>query len=160
MLAEFIDMRVVLELHALELAMPNLVREDLESMLEKMERADASTSPLLVDNALHAYFVEKSGNRYIKEFFDRHGKYLELLLIYQAEHPSIHGLRKQAIREHREVLVALLRGDLAGAKLALEAHIRSPLPALMLAVAADREMEPGSTPMDRGGMRMPDEGIG
>src|SRR4029079_19593834 len=70
----YIDMRVTLELKALDFAWPRLVDEELHASLDGNRwRAGPDDRPES-DNLLHAYLVEKSKNAYIADFFDRHGK--------------------------------------------------------------------------------------
>ena len=40
--------------------------------------------PTRFDNSLHRYWVDRCGNRYIRDFFDRHGAYFAALLDYAA----------------------------------------------------------------------------
>src|SRR3954468_13993901 len=75
----YIDMRVTLELKALELAWPRLVDEDLQAMLEGNILPTNSEDRPVSDNSLHAYLIEKSKNPFIVDFFDRHGEYYNAL---------------------------------------------------------------------------------
>jgi DNA-binding GntR family transcriptional regulator len=120
----YLEVRVSLELKALQLARPHLVRADLEAML----RGNTATggSPRL-DNQLHRYLIEKSGNRYIRDFFDRHGLYYTTLFDYAA--PEAKVVAAMA-RQHRAILRALLAKDWPKARQALAHHIRSQRPVL------------------------------
>ena len=64
----YIDMRVTLELKALELAWPRLVDEDLQAMLDGNRLPAGPGDRPISDNTLHAYLIEKSQNAYIAEF--------------------------------------------------------------------------------------------
>src|SRR5215217_494462 len=69
----YIDMRVTLELKAMELAWPRLVDEDLQVMLAGNRLpANADDRPI-TDNSLHGYLIKKARNPFISDFFDRHG---------------------------------------------------------------------------------------
>jgi DNA-binding GntR family transcriptional regulator len=119
----FLDVRVSLELKALELAKPNFVRADLEAMLHGNR---ASAEPRL-DNNLHRYIIEKAGNFYIRDFFDRHGIYFAVLFEYAAPEASVTAVMA---KQHRKILRALIAGDWPSARKALAHHIRSQRPAL------------------------------
>lgn len=143
-LSAFIEVREVLELKALELAWPHLVEEDLREMYEGNVLPDTSAQRPIVDNSLHGYLVEKAGNPYIRDFFDRHGKYYEALFDWElADRDSA----IQTVRQHHAVLEALLQRDRKGAGRALAAHIRFNHPALSVAGAvAEGQAPEGSGP--------------
>ena len=111
----YLEVRETLELKALDLARPRLERADLERMLANNEKS--------LDNDLHRYLLEKSQNRYIRDFFDRHGAYFTTLF----DTLSAGAVREMAA-EHRRVLQALLRQDWTGAREALACHIRHQRP--------------------------------
>ena len=111
----YLEVRETLELKALDLARPRLVRADLERMLAANETG--------LDNDLHRYLLEKSQNRYLRDFFDRHGAYFTTLF----DTLSTGAVREMA-EQHRRILQALLRRDWAGAREALARHIRAQRP--------------------------------
>jgi DNA-binding GntR family transcriptional regulator len=117
----FLEVREVLELKALELARPHLVAKDLQLLLDKNVAPGSRTEPVKIDNSLHAYLIDKANNTYIKDFFQRHGPYYEILFDWEDQD------RKTAIetvRQHRDILEALLREDWRRARKALSYHIR------------------------------------
>jgi DNA-binding GntR family transcriptional regulator len=114
-LDQYLEVRETLELKALELARPRLVRADLERMLAANEKR--------IDNDLHRYLLEKSQNRFIRDFFDRHGAYFTTLF----DTLSTGAVREMAA-QHRRILQALLRRDWAGARDALAHHVRCQRP--------------------------------
>lgn len=116
--------REALELTALELARPHLIAADLERMLAGNAPDSAGANPHL-DNNLHRYFIEKSGNAYIQDFFDRHGLYYTVLFDFAA--PEAHVMNEMA-SQHREILTALLANDWTRAREALAEHIRAQHP--------------------------------
>jgi DNA-binding GntR family transcriptional regulator len=123
----FLEVREVLELKALELARPHLVAQDLESLLIKNVAPGARSEPVKIDNSLHAYFIDKASNSYIKDFFRRHGPYYEILFDWEDQD------RKTAIetvQQHRDILEALLKQDWRGARKALSYHIHHNHPIL------------------------------
>ena len=121
-LLAYLDARETLELKALDLARPRLVEEDLRRMLAG-NVADGR-SPRL-DNNVHRYLVEKAGNAYIRDFFERHGSYYTTLFDYAA--PETHVVAEMA-RQHREILQALIDKDWPRARRTLAAHIRAQQP--------------------------------
>ena len=81
-----------------------------------------------IDNSLHAYLVEKSKNPFISDFFDRHGEYYNALFEWESLDRDA---QVQEVRQHREILEALLRRDQPAAERALVDHIRNNHPLLL-----------------------------
>jgi DNA-binding GntR family transcriptional regulator len=120
----YLEVRETLELKALDLARGRLVRADLERML--LGNAEVLLGePDRLDNDLHAYLVQKAGNAYIEDFFDRHGRYYTTLFDHAAPEASV--VREMA-GQHREILQALLAEDWPAARRALARHIRAQKP--------------------------------
>ena len=73
-MSDYIEIREILEVKALRLARPFFLKSELQSLLEGNI---ASSDPLLVslDNDLHNYWISRCDNRYIQEFFNRHGTF-------------------------------------------------------------------------------------
>jgi DNA-binding GntR family transcriptional regulator len=122
----YLEVRVSLELKALQLARPRLQRDVLEAMLSGNRPGPGSRRPRL-DNQLHSYLIEKAGNPYIRDFFDRHGLYFTTLFDYAA--PEAHVVSAMA-GQHRAILRALIAKDWPRARQALARHIRSQRPVL------------------------------
>jgi DNA-binding GntR family transcriptional regulator len=124
----YTDVRVMLEVKALELAWPRLVDEELQAILEGNRLSASPTDLPIVDNSLHAYLVEKSKNPFISDFFDRHGEYYAVLFEWES-------LDRErlivAVLQHREILEAILRRDRPAAERALVNHIRYKHPILL-----------------------------
>jgi DNA-binding GntR family transcriptional regulator len=137
----YIDMRVTLELKALELAWPRLVDEELHAMLAGNRLpANADDRPVS-DNSLHAYLIEKSKNPFIADFFDRHGEYYNALFEWESLDRDA---QIQEVRHHREILEALLRRDRPVAERALVEHIRNNHP-MLLAKPANSDARHGNS---------------
>lgn len=120
-LAAFLQVREVLELKALELARNRLEPELLDRMFENSVKGN-KYSGNGIDNSLHCYLIEKSQNRYIRDFFEHHGKYYEVL--FACEDMD----RKSAVTavaQHRKILKALLNKDWRKARKALSEHIHT-----------------------------------
>jgi DNA-binding GntR family transcriptional regulator len=113
----YLEVRETLELKALDLARPRLAKADLERMLAGHETG--------LDNDLHRYLVEKSRNRYIRDFFDRHGAYFTTLFDTASA-----GVAREMAGQHRRILQALLRRDWEAARQSLAHHIRCQRPVL------------------------------
>jgi DNA-binding GntR family transcriptional regulator len=118
----YLDVREVLESKALTLARPHLVEADLRRMLAGNVPQNGDSR---LDNSLHQYLVEKSGNGYLREFFSRHGGYFTSLLDFAA--PETHVVATMA-RQHRLILRALLAHDWSRARRELRRHIRAQRP--------------------------------
>ncbi|MCA9089344.1 MAG: GntR family transcriptional regulator [Planctomycetaceae bacterium] len=127
-LRAFVEVREALELKALDLAQSRLVKQDLQSILEKNVPPTGKKSILPVDESLHEYLVTTSGNAYIKDFFERQGRYFRMLFRWEDRDESA---AIEAIHQHREVVTALLNQDWPQARKALSHHILTNHPVLM-----------------------------
>ncbi len=130
----FLEVREVLELKALSLARPRLVDRELQALLNKNVVPTDESEPVKIDNSLHAYFIERANNSYIKDFFQRHGSYYEVLFEWEDQD------RKTAIetvRQHQNILGALIKQNWAQARKALSYHIRQYHP-ILSNVAGDK----------------------
>lgn len=123
----YVELRVVLELKALKSAWPRLLDDDLQAMLDGNRLPTSRDYRPASDNSLHAYWIAKSHNAYIIDFFDVYGKYFEVLLEWAT---SDGNALLQAVLQHRAILEALLRRDRTAAEHALVNHIRGSGPAL------------------------------
>ncbi|MDZ4818614.1 MAG: GntR family transcriptional regulator [Planctomycetota bacterium] len=114
------EVRLLLECKALEAAWPRLVDEDIHSMLEQNRLPGPNGEEPHSDESLHGYLITKANNPYITDFFERHGKYYNV--VFQWE-----GIGRPAtietVRQHRAILEALLNRDRIGAEQALRAHL-------------------------------------
>ena len=115
----YLEVRETLELKALDLARPRLVRADLARMADRHESQ--------LDNDLHRYLIEKSQNRYIRDFFGRHGAYFTTLFDTAAAGAAV---ESEMAAQHRRILKALLAGKWSAAREGLAQHIRGQRPVL------------------------------
>lgn len=123
----FIEVRVVLELKALDLAKESLDKRVLQKILDGNQVPETDEEPLQIDNSLHEYLIKQSDNYYIISFFDRHGRYFDLLFLWESND------RDAAIQEtqqHQRILTALINEDWTTARKELEFHLRSNHPVL------------------------------
>ncbi len=137
----FARVREAMELTALETAWPHLQRADLERMLAEMPPSGSGRRPL--DDSLHKYLIEKSGNRYIQDFFRQYASHYNYRTFFKLEEDEEE--IAAALSHHRRILEALLAGDRPRASALLSEHIRHQVPALekmintVLSKGADRE---------------------
>lgn len=123
----YLEVREILELKALELALSRIHRSDLEPMLEGNAPVDEGQAPRL-DNRLHEYLIVKSGNRYIRNFFRQYtATYYTSVFDYAA--PEAHVLAAMAA-QHCDIIEALIAQRWAHAREALTLHIRAQQPVL------------------------------
>lgn len=123
-MAAYLEVRELLELKALELSRERVSKPDLERILsENVAHGDKPR----VDAELHAYVVEKAENRYIQDFFSRHGAYFTTLFYYAALGASV---TSEMARQHRKILEAMLSGRWPRAREEMAEHIRAQKPAL------------------------------
>lgn len=119
-LQAFIEVREVLELKAMELARPKLDANELRRMLELNEPPTTARTSLIVDESLHEYVISTAGNVYIKDFFDRQSRYYRLLFEWEDHEQDV---ALETMRQHREILTALLAKNWSSAKKAMSHHI-------------------------------------
>ena len=130
----YLEIREVLELKALDLARPRIRKADLLEMLAGNPAVGNDRLPHL-DNRLHDYLIEKSGNRYIQIFFRQHtATYFTAAFDHAA--PEAHVVAKMAA-QHRAILDALIARRWDRARQALVRHIRAQKPILMRILRPD-----------------------
>jgi len=123
----YIEVRLTLELKALQLARPHLVDEDLRKILDGNRLPENPEDEPFIDDSLHSYIIQKSGNSYIADFFQRHSKYFSLLFHWEALDRET---KIQTVRQHRDILEAILCKDWPLAESAIQFHIQSNHPVL------------------------------
>jgi DNA-binding GntR family transcriptional regulator len=123
----FIEIRESLELKALELALPKLDNGELKRLLELNLPPTSARATPCVDESLHEYFIATAGNTYIQDFFDRQGRYYKLLFAWEDGERDV---AIETMRQHHEILTALLKKNWSAAKKSLLHHIRHNHPIL------------------------------
>ncbi|QDU60242.1 putative HTH-type transcriptional regulator YjjM [Planctomycetes bacterium Pan216] len=133
-LESFLEVREVLELKALDLAFDHVEPERVQAFRDANVLSGRSRKKPRVDESLHQYLIEKSGNPYIGDFFKRHGRYYQLLFQWED-----HDLRaaEGTIRQHHAICDAMLSHDRHAASAALSHHIRCNHPILDTIVSRD-----------------------
>jgi len=117
----FNEIREVLELKALELAQARLAPSKIQALLDRNLFPASDAEWPQIDNSLHAYIIRKAGNPYIKDFFERQGRYYQFLFDWEDQDREV---AIETVRQHRQILEAILRRDWRSAKSALSWHIR------------------------------------
>ena len=118
----FNEVRATLELKAFELAWPRLEERRLREILDGNVVPNSPDDRPKIDNSLHAYFIEKADNYYIRDFFERHGRYYAVLFDWES---LDRGAAIEAVQQHRDILEAILADDRHAAAQALDFHIRN-----------------------------------
>ena len=131
-LDDYLEIRVLLELKALDDCRERIDPAVIRKILDGNRPGDPRTAPI-IDNSLHRYWVDCSGNRYIDDFFVRHGAYYTALYNFAAI-----GNRHLAriARQHRAVLSAVLDRKWRVAREALTEDIESLRPMLLETIRA------------------------
>lgn len=126
-LQAFLEVRELLELKALDLGKQHLDEEYLTEILKGNQLPQSKSDPPKIDNRLHGYLIDKAGNIYIKDFFQRHGRYYEILFDWEE-------LDREAaietVHQHHAILKALLAKNWKQARQALAFHIQHNHPVL------------------------------
>lgn len=123
----FIEVREALELKALELARPKLDADELQRLLQLNVPAKSAATTPVVDESLHEYLIANAGNAYIKDFFERQGRYYKRLFLWEDRDRAV---AIETMRQHREILTAMLKKNWSVAKKSLSHHIRDNHPIL------------------------------
>ncbi|WP_437193617.1 FCD domain-containing protein [Planctomicrobium sp. SH527] len=126
-LQAYVEVRESLELKALKLARRHLESDVLQKMLDANLFPKTDVDSPLIDESLHDYLIEMSGNAYIQEFFVRQGRYYRLLFQWE-DHDRAAAI--ETVRQHREILVSLLNKNWATARKQLSHHILNNHPIL------------------------------
>jgi len=126
---ELIRARSLVESECAALAARAATREQVRSMTEALEAMDADRGrgrmPLASDRLFHLRIAEASGNSalalVVKTLWVQRTGPLFLQLEHHFDTPALWGV---AIREHREILRAIVRHDAAAARAAMRRHMR------------------------------------
>lgn len=126
-LQAFLEVRELLELKALDLAKPHLVKEDLQAILAGNRLPTSLNEHPKIDNSLHAYIIEKGDNIYIQDFFQRQGKYYDILFDWEEKDRAA---AIETVEQHQAILNALIEKKWTAARKALSFHIQNNHPVL------------------------------
>ena len=134
-LHEYLAVRELLELKALDLARPNFNAAELQQLLAANQPAKAK-KPAQLDLDLHQYWIERCGNYYIQDFFSRHGGFYNALFNYAVVDSAV---KTHMATEHRAIISCLLKNNWSGARKALQSHIRDQHQAVSQAITFSKE---------------------
>jgi len=126
-LEAYVEVRESLELKALKLTFPRLDASELQRMLEANTVPSNPDEPPRIDESLHTYLIQLSRNAYIKDFFERQGRYYDLLFKWE-DHDRETAI--ETVRQHRDILTHLLNRDQSAAEKSLSSHILNNHPIL------------------------------
>lgn len=119
---DFLDVREVLELKALDLARSHLCPDELRRILAANPVPEPGMPPRL-NNELHGYLIRQSGNRYLCGFFNQYvARYYTALFDYAAPEAAV---VVEMAGQHRRILQALLARSWKQARDALAEHIQA-----------------------------------
>ncbi|MFT5163887.1 MAG: DNA-binding GntR family transcriptional regulator [Alteromonadaceae bacterium] len=116
---DYLEIREILEIKALNLARPHFRQHELQQMLDGNVSSNDPGSVEL-DNSLHNYWIDRCDNWYIQDFFSRHGAFFSALFDYAALGKNI---KTEMAQEHRDILQNLVDQNWEGAEQALVNHI-------------------------------------
>lgn len=131
-LDDFIHARLSLETLALSIAWEKIDHAVIQKFLEGNTLSAKTTGKRTAthtrtDNGFHRYIIDVADNFYIRDFFDRQGRFFQLLFEWEDQDPAT---TAQTIRQHRRILKAILQDDQAKAQAALKVHILDNHPVL------------------------------
>lgn len=123
------DLRVALECLAVELALPNLTRRQIDEAIAAFEEAHAlalqggELAPLKgVDPLVHDLFLANSGNAKLVEIMDGLSDLIAWARNIIVRQPQSY---ETAYPEHMAILTAARSGDTAAAQAAMRQHLRN-----------------------------------
>lgn len=123
----FLEVREALELKALELARPNLDPTELRRLLDANTLPESPNEDLRCDDSLHEYIILTADNVYIRGFLERQGRFHWQFFHWEYNDRET---ALETIRQHRDILSAMLMKNWSAARKALSHHIRNNHPLL------------------------------
>ena len=119
-MSDYLELRELLEVKALHLSRKHLQTSELQSLLNSNVTDD---NPKLVslNNELHNYWISRCDNRYIQEFFERHGDFHTAIFEYVSLEENV---KNEMASEHQDILKHLIDKNWKEAEKALIKHIR------------------------------------
>ncbi|WKD48142.1 GntR family transcriptional regulator [Microbulbifer spongiae] len=117
---DYLDIREMLELKALDLARSHFKDNELQNLL-KANKPGKGRAKSELDFDLHDYWIERCGNRYISEFFKRYSPFYNTLFNCAVIDETV---KREMAREHCDILKCLLDKNWRGARKALSQHIQ------------------------------------
>lgn len=131
-MAEISDVRLVIELHAVELGVPRVSPQQLKRMREHVEAMKATVTPqdnctdhmafVGSDHGFHQVILEAAGNRKLMEVYENLNVHIQVARVY---YMSTHKRAQQVCDEHEAILRAYEARDVAAAKAAMTTHLET-----------------------------------
>jgi DNA-binding GntR family transcriptional regulator len=123
----FIEIREILELKALDLAKDKLLKSDLEKMLIATKSSERLSRGHL-DNQLHQYIIDKSGNKYIYDYFCQYvPQYYAALFDFATPETEVVA---EMVQQHQRIIEYLIQEKWEKASDELSEHIQAQGPVL------------------------------
>lgn len=119
-MTDYLDVREVLELKALDLARPHFKEDELSELLAQNKPGSGKCKSQL-DLDMHDYWIGHCENQYIQEFFARYSIFYNTLFNLAVIDEQV---KHDMAEEHCEIASCLLQKDWRGARRALSKHIR------------------------------------
>jgi GntR family transcriptional regulator, rspAB operon transcriptional repressor len=129
---EISDLRLLLELHAVDLGVPRISSQQLLRMREYVEAMKATVTPqdnctdhmafVGSDHGFHQVILEAAGNRKLEEVYESLNVHIQVARVY---YMSTEKRAQQVCDEHEAVLRAYESRNVAGAKEALARHLET-----------------------------------
>ncbi|MGX5203124.1 GntR family transcriptional regulator [Aliikangiella sp. IMCC44632] len=117
---DYLEIREILEVKALNLARPYLKQDDLKKFLS-INIVGTNSNDSELDNDLHDYWIRRCNNTYIIDFFERHGSFYSALFDFASLGDNI---KIEMAQAHRDILQSLIEQNWSAAEALLIQHIR------------------------------------
>jgi DNA-binding GntR family transcriptional regulator len=131
-MAEISEVRLVLELHAVELGVPRISLQQLHRMRAQVASMKATVTPednitdhmafVASDHDFHQVILEAAGNRKLVEVYENLNVHIQVARVYYLDTDK---RAQQVCAEHEAILHAYESSDVAVAKQALSTHLET-----------------------------------
>lgn len=115
--SQFINVRALLEVYALEVSCEFLDKIKIESYLKGNYKD--KNGKIHLDNDFHQYIIDKTHNRYVQDFFKRYQPFFQLFILKEDNIEEA----KKACEFHQDILKSILAKNWSSAKKSLKEHI-------------------------------------
>ena len=123
----FLEVREALEIKALHSAWDRLNLEQFRAFLNRNELPSSPRRRPRIDNGFHREIIRVADNYYITDFFNRHGRFFDILFAWE-DKDRLAAI--QTVEQHRRILTAIVDRNLPRAEAELVEHIRNNHPLL------------------------------
>lgn len=129
-MAEISDVRVVLELHAVERGVPKATDQQIARMRMHLEAMERTVTPadnvsdhlsfVAADRGFHQVIVEAAGNQKLLELYEALNVHIQVARVY---YMATDKRARQVCREHENILAAYTKRDVTATQDALRRHL-------------------------------------